>query len=61
MTEVEHQELLDVLRGCRGKVILSAYPSEMYDQALADWSWLTKDIANHSAGGQKKERKTEVL
>jgi DNA adenine methylase len=61
MTEADHRELLDVLRGCKGKVMLSGYPSGLYDEALAGWNRHTFDVPNHAAGGKKKGRETEVL
>jgi DNA adenine methylase len=61
MTEADHRELLDVLRGCRGKVILSGYPSRPYDEALPDWTRHTFDLPNNAAGGRTKGRETEVL
>jgi DNA adenine methylase len=61
MTEADHRELLDVLRQCRGKVLLSGYPSTLYDTALAGWSRHTFDLPNNAAGGKAKGRETEVL
>jgi DNA adenine methylase len=34
MTEADHRQLLDVLRQCKGMVMLSGYPSRLYDDAL---------------------------
>jgi DNA adenine methylase len=61
MSEADHRELLGVLLGCRGKVMLSGYPNDLYDRALAGWTRHTRDIANHAAGGRKKGRETEEL
>jgi DNA adenine methylase len=61
MTDADHRELLDVLRQCRGKVMLSGYASELYDRALAGWSRHTFDVPNDATGGRKKGRETEVL
>lgn len=61
MTEADHKELLDVVRKCKGKVMLSGYPSELYDRALADWDRHTFDLPNNAAGGKTKRRETEVL
>jgi DNA adenine methylase len=33
----DHTELLETLRACKGKVILSGYWNTVYDQALKDW------------------------
>jgi DNA adenine methylase len=32
-----HVELIDVLHSLKGMVVLSGYPSMLYDEALADW------------------------
>jgi DNA adenine methylase len=61
MTVAEHRELLQVLRQCDGKVILSGNPSALYDGALADWNRHAFDLANNAAGGKTKNRETEVL
>lgn len=37
MTEADHGELLDAIRGSRAKVMVSGYQSELYDSRLAGW------------------------
>ncbi|GAA0897930.1 DNA adenine methylase [Pseudonocardia zijingensis] len=57
----EHAELVDALAGCRASVVLSGYPSQLYDDALAGWHRL--EIPTHtgqSARGAWSAR-TEVL
>lgn len=61
MTAEKHRELLDVLRQCKGKVMLSGYPSPLYDEALADWTRHTFDLPNQVSAAKVKERETEVL
>jgi DNA adenine methylase len=61
MSEADHRELLRVLLGVKGKVMLSGYPSPLYDTALAGWTRHTFDMPNHAAGGETKGRETEVL
>jgi DNA adenine methylase len=61
MSEADHRELLGVLLAARGKVMLSGYPSRLYDEALAGWTRHAFDLANHAAGGKRKGRETEVL
>ena len=61
MTEAGHRELLDVLRACRGKVMVSGYDNGLYDDLLADWRRETFDVPNNAAGGRTKRRMTEVL
>jgi len=61
MTAADHRQLLDVVRQCEGKVILSGYPSQLYDTALAGWSRHTFDLPNNAAGGKAKGREIEVV
>lgn len=56
MTEQDHVELLSALREHKGYVILSGYPSELYDRELQDWSRLTKRSYN-----QNCDARTEVI
>jgi DNA adenine methylase len=60
-TTDQHRELLRVLRSCRGKVMLSGYPTDLYDGELADWHRREIDQPNHAAGGRHKRRVTEVV
>jgi DNA adenine methylase len=52
----DHVILLDRLRGVRGMVLLSGYPSDLYDDALADWRRVERP---HLADGARP--RTEVL
>jgi DNA adenine methylase len=61
MSHASHCELLELIRHLRGKVMLSGYPSDLYDSSLADWSRYTFDMPNNAAAGKSKERETEVL
>ena len=61
MAEGDHRQLLDVLRSAKGKVMLSGYPSELYDTALSDWVRHMFDLPNNAAGGRTKARKIEVV
>ena len=56
MTEQDHLDLLSALKRHKGPVVLSGYPSEMYDQELSGWSRLTKKAYNQNA-----EQRLEVL
>jgi DNA adenine methylase len=61
MTDADHAALLDVVKGCKGKAMLSGYRCELYDRALAGWTRHDFDIANHAAGGKAKRRMIECL
>lgn len=56
MTEQDHVELLDALKRHKGTVILSGYPSEMYDRELVGWSRISRKAYNQNA-----DQRTEVL
>jgi DNA adenine methylase len=57
----EHAALLDVVPRCRGTVVLSGYPSPLYDARLVGWRRVSFDMANHAGQGRCKQRRTEVL
>ena len=56
MTEQDHVELLDALKKHEGSVILSGYPSELYDRELAGWEKIARKSYNQNA-----DQRTEVL
>ena len=56
MNEQDHLDLLAALREHKGPVILSGYPSEMYDRELKGWSRITRKSYNQNA-----DQRTEVL
>jgi DNA adenine methylase len=37
LTPEDHRELLDFLRSLSGMVVLSGYPSPLYEETLPDW------------------------
>lgn len=56
MNEQDHLDLLAALCKHRGSVILSGYPSDMYDRELRGWHKVTKKSYN-----QNGDPRTEVL
>jgi DNA adenine methylase len=56
LTAEEHESLLVFLRGLRGMVVLSGYPSAIYDDALHDWRRVER-----SALADGASPRTEVL
>ena len=56
MTDADHGDLLDVVRGLRGSVVLSGYPSPIYDAALADWRRIEMAVT-----GDRQTKRSEVL
>lgn len=68
MTDADHEGLAEVLRGLRGMVIVSSYPSEMYERLYADWrrvEWTSGQYvgANHLANkaGSPGQKRTECV
>lgn len=56
LSDSDHLKLLDFVRGLAGKVIISGYPSEIYDGALASWSRIERPAFADGA-----RPRTEVL
>jgi len=56
MSEQDHVDLLDALKQHKGFVILSGYPSDMYDHELKNWHRIERKSYN-----QNSDRRTEVL
>lgn len=61
MSAVDHSELAGVLNQCKSKVVLSGYPSPLYERLYGSWRQIVFDMPNHSAGGRTKARKQETL
>lgn len=59
MTDGDHLQLLQVLQGLRGYVVLSGYPTALYDDALQGW---TRHATFARAGAQRgTARRTECV
>lgn len=56
LTDDDHAELLVFLRGLAGMVVLSGYPSALYDDALSDWTRVERKALADGAA-----ERTEVL
>jgi len=56
LTDAEHLDLLQFLRTLKGRVMLSGYPSQLYDETLHDW----RRIQRKALADGARER-TEVL
>lgn len=59
MTTADHKALLDTLRDCKGRVILSSYPTTLYNNALTHWRRVERPmhVQFSNSGGSR----TEVL
>lgn len=61
-TEAEHRELAEALRGCSASVVLSGYPSHLYDDLYDGWTRI--EIPAFTGNGTTTGRhggRTEVL
>jgi DNA adenine methylase len=56
MIDADHSDLLTVLRGLAGMVVLSGYPCDLYDNALLDWHRIERKALADGA-----HERTEVL
>jgi DNA adenine methylase len=61
MSDEEHKELAEALRACQGKVVLSGYPSALYDELYHGWRRIEFAMPNHASSEATKARMTEVL
>jgi DNA adenine methylase len=58
-TPAEHRELAAALRSCRATVVLSGYPSPLYDELYGDWHRTSFAVSTRE--GVSKAARTEVL
>lgn len=56
LSDDDHSELLVFLRGLSGMVVLSGYPSNLYDEALVGWQRVEREALADGAA-----KRTEVL
>ncbi|GAB3656575.1 DNA adenine methylase [Glycomyces tarimensis] len=58
-TDADHEALADALHDCAASVVLSGYPSELYDRLYADWDRI--EIATGTGQSGTWKQRTEVL
>lgn len=61
MSVPQHERLLDVLLACEGKILLSGYPSDLYNRRLADWRIVDVPIDNKASSAKSKPRMIERI
>jgi DNA adenine methylase len=61
MTKAQHIELLETILACKGKVMISGYPSPLYDAYIGDWTRHVFEISNHASGAKTKGKEQEIL
>jgi DNA adenine methylase len=60
LSSFDHFRLLRLLKSCRGQVILSGYPSEIYDRELAGWVRVEFDLVSNSSQASGRRIGTRV-
>ena len=58
MTDDQHLALLALLKTVKGRVMISGYASDLYDDTLTDWRRLTR---KHYAAASGAKERMEVL
>jgi len=61
MTVDDHRRLLEQLQGAKGKVLISGYPSKLYDDALRQWERVDFAIDNKASSAKRKPIQTERI
>jgi DNA adenine methylase len=61
MTDEDHVALLDRLQSVKGRVMLSGYPSKLYQDRLGGWRRVGFDVVCSSSPKEKKPINKEVL
>ncbi|OQO68413.1 DNA methyltransferase [Enterococcus villorum] len=59
-TEADHLDLLEALVNHKGKVMLSGYPSELYEEILTDW-FILRQSTKVGITTEKKSDRTELV
>lgn len=59
-TEESHRRLAEVLTATPAAVVLSGYPSELYQDLYADWSFIDVPVSVHSSNAVTVERARRV-
>lgn len=60
MGEAEHRRLGEVVNATSAKVVLSGYPSAMYDEMFADWNQTRFDVTSFSSNARTSKRGSRV-
>lgn len=67
MLDSDHEKLLDLLKNCQGKVAVSGYDNDLYNDHLSNWRKHTKEVIQNSYGLTRRSHRgarpqaTEVL
>lgn len=60
MTDEDHRELAEVLRACEGKVAVSGYQSDLYEELFEDYGWNRVDGEEKTMHTTKDDRQESL-
>lgn len=55
MVDEDHRRLAALLNSVRGMVVLSGYPSPLYDELYPDWKRIEREVQDISGSGKQTE------
>jgi DNA adenine methylase len=61
MSDEEHIEWCELIKTLKGKVIISGYMSDVYQNILKDWNVKSKLVTNNASQKKSKNERTEIL
>lgn len=61
MNTDDHIQLAETVGSFKGKVIISGYPSKLYNRLYGTWTCKKRAIANHASQQKSKQHKTECI
>lgn len=61
MKDSDHEHLAELLRSLKGMVIISSYPSELYDRLFKGWERVQWTGGNYCSANSKSQTRTEVV
>ena len=61
MQDEDHLALLECVKQCKGKVAISGYPSDLYDEMLVGWERIELSTVQFVQGTDARAPRTEVL
>lgn len=57
----DHISLSETINNSKSYIILSGYPSSLYNRLYKDWNCIKKEIVNHSSQKKTKSKKVECI
>lgn len=61
LTESDHKNLIDCVKSLKGKVMISGYYSDEYNNWLNSWNYVKKESILHSSHSKSKQTKIEYI